>query len=122
TGSSHDAEDVVQNLFLRLLRRGFPPGLRENPKGYLYRATINLSLNAVQSRKRQIRTVDESRLAAPAETWVESIDPDRDADLHQRLVEAMAQLHPRSVEMLPLRDEHNYSDAEIANPLASRAP
>jgi DNA-directed RNA polymerase specialized sigma24 family protein len=38
TASPQDAEDVLQKLFLHLLRRGFPPGLKENPKAYLYRA------------------------------------------------------------------------------------
>jgi hypothetical protein len=31
TGSSQDAEDVVQTLFLHLLRRGIPTGLRDTP-------------------------------------------------------------------------------------------
>jgi RNA polymerase sigma-70 factor (ECF subfamily) len=52
TGSTEDAEDVLQTLFLRLLGRGFPPDLRKNPKGYLYRAAFNLSLNTVRTRKR----------------------------------------------------------------------
>ena len=113
TGNPQDAEDVVQNLFVGLLRRGCPPGPRENPKGYLYRATINLSLNAVRSRRRHINAVDESRLVAPAADFVEDNAPDPEADLQKRLVDAIAQLHPRAVEMLILRYEHNYSDAEI---------
>ena len=54
TGRSEDAEDVLQNLFLRLLQRGFPPDVRRNAKGYLYRAVINLALDSVRSRRRQI--------------------------------------------------------------------
>ena len=38
TGSPQDAEDVVQTIFLRLFKRGLPPGFSENPKGYMYRA------------------------------------------------------------------------------------
>src|SRR4029453_15868070 len=34
TGSKPDAEDVLQVIFLRLLRRGLPPDLLKNPKGY----------------------------------------------------------------------------------------
>src|SRR5438128_12331257 len=61
TGSPQDAEDIVQNLFLQLLRRGFPSGVRENPKAYLYRAAVNHSLNAVKSRRRHILTADTER-------------------------------------------------------------
>jgi DNA-directed RNA polymerase specialized sigma24 family protein len=31
TGSAADAEDVVQTIFMRLLRREVPPDLRKNP-------------------------------------------------------------------------------------------
>jgi len=34
TGHSEDAEDVLQNIFLRLLRREFPPDLSRNPKAF----------------------------------------------------------------------------------------
>jgi RNA polymerase sigma-70 factor (ECF subfamily) len=44
TGRVEDAEDVVQTLFLRLLQREKSPELLKNPKGYLYRAAVNLSL------------------------------------------------------------------------------
>src|SRR5215510_5078745 len=40
TGNEDDAEDVLQALFLRLLTTPIP--LDANPKGYLYRAAVNL--------------------------------------------------------------------------------
>src|SRR5207249_8059105 len=49
TGRPEDAEDVLQTVFLRLLSRGAPPDLQKNPKGYLYRAAVNLSLTTIQS-------------------------------------------------------------------------
>jgi RNA polymerase sigma factor (sigma-70 family) len=54
TRRSEDAEDVVQNLFLRLLQRGLPPDISRNAKGYLYRAAVNLALDRVRSRRRRI--------------------------------------------------------------------
>jgi len=56
TGSSEDAEDVVQSIFLRLVRRESPPGLKNKPAAYLYRAAVNLSLNTIRSRKRRTLT------------------------------------------------------------------
>jgi RNA polymerase sigma factor (sigma-70 family) len=113
TGGPQDAEDIVQSLFLQLLRLGFPEGLRANPKAYLYRATVNLSLNAVKSRRRRVLLADVDRLEAP----VQHVDPD--PDLKKRLVDAMAQLHPRAVEILILHYEHNYSDAQIGKLLGT---
>jgi RNA polymerase sigma factor (sigma-70 family) len=62
TGSPQDAEDVVQAIFLQLLRRGFPPDFRRNPKAYLYRAAVNRALNAVKSRRQRASDVDPATL------------------------------------------------------------
>jgi RNA polymerase sigma-70 factor, ECF subfamily len=65
TGSRQDAEDVLQTVFLRLLRRGFPPDFGRNPEGYLYRAAVNLSLNTMRARQRQQLVDDVERQLAP---------------------------------------------------------
>src|SRR5262245_8205154 len=53
-----DAEDVLQTIFLRLLRNGVPSGFQQNVKGYLYRAAVNASLDTIRSRKRHEYTDD----------------------------------------------------------------
>ena len=111
TGNHQDAEDVLQTIFLRLLRKDLSPELKQNPKAYLYRAAINLSLNVVRARKR-LDEADVDSLAAP--------EPSHYANERQRrLMEAVAQLPPRAVEILILRYEHDYSDAEIAKMLGT---
>jgi RNA polymerase sigma factor (sigma-70 family) len=55
TGSREDAQDVLQTLFLRLLRKELPPDFRKNLKAYLYRAAVNTSLNIIRARKRRER-------------------------------------------------------------------
>lgn len=110
TRTPQDAEDVVQTLFLGLLRRGLPDGLKENPRAYLYRAAVNLSLNAVRLRQRHVPIADTDSLSAS--TTRET--PEADADRQRLLAKALAQLNPRAVEVLILRYEHDYSDAEIA--------
>jgi RNA polymerase sigma factor (sigma-70 family) len=62
TRRAEDAEDVVQTIFLRLIRREVPPDLEQNPRAYLYRAAVNLSLNSIRSRKRLLFTGDAGRL------------------------------------------------------------
>lgn len=110
TRTPQDAEDVVQTLFLALLRRGFPDGLKENPKAYLYRAAVNLSLNAVRVRNRHVPIADAESLSASTTEDT----PQTGAATQRLLAKAIAQLNPRAVGMLILRYEHGYSDAEIA--------
>jgi RNA polymerase sigma factor (sigma-70 family) len=118
TGSAHDAEDVVQTLFLQLLRRGYPAGLRTNPKAYLYRAAINLALNAVKARRRRAAVADAARLVSVESVGTDG-SPDSDTLLQEQLVNAIAQLKPRAVEMLVLRYEHKNSEREIAQLLGT---
>jgi RNA polymerase sigma-70 factor, ECF subfamily len=115
TGTRHDAEDVLQTIFLRLLRRGLPADVRENPKAYLHRAAINVSLNIVRARKRQQATGDVEYLRAIAPV----VDVNPADEMRERLIRAMGKLRPRLVEMLVLRYEHDYSDADIARMLGT---
>ena len=109
TGKAEDAEDVVQALFMRLYQVGLPLRFKDNLKGYLYRAAVNMSLNVVRSRKRHVLTSDLNQLERPAAPE----SPDADPNIQTRLVEAIATLNPSAVEMLVLRYEHNYREAEI---------
>ena len=110
TGSRQDAEDVLQTIFLRLLRRGLRPDLAKNPAGYLYRAAVNLSLNTLRARKRQRTIGGVERLLVP----VSRDESSPDDETRQRLLDAIGQLRPRAVEILILHYEHGYSDAQIA--------
>src|SRR5262245_12289118 len=119
TGSAQDAEDVVQTLFLQLLRHGIPSGLQNNPRGYLYRAAVNSALNAVKSRRRRTEATDAAGRELPTLVPARHDDPGGDAERQDRLVSAVATLPPRTVEMLVLRYSHDYSDAEIARLLGT---
>ena len=111
TGSHEDAEDILQTLFLRLLRRSSPE-LQRNPQGYLYRAAVNLSVDVIRSRRRQIPFVDADGLEVEAPA-----DELKNEELHRQLYEAIAELKPRSAETVILRYVHDKSDAEIAKML-----
>jgi len=131
TGRHEDAEDVLQTLFLRLLRSDrsqmgsgvisnhemTPDPMTvlsaKNPKAYLYRAAVNLSLNIVRVRRRQVAVdvADLPDVAVPA-----SDSPDDD-EHHRYLYQAIAELKPEAAEILILRYVHDKSDAEIARML-----
>jgi RNA polymerase sigma-70 factor (ECF subfamily) len=113
TGSTDEAEDIVQTVFLRLLKGDSGDHPRTNLKGYLYRAAVNLSLDTLRARRRRsfIRDLDRIEAAAPAAT---SFD-----EVAQWLDVALSHLDPPSLEILTLRYVHDYSDGEIAKLLGT---
>lgn len=115
TGSSADAEDIVQTIFVRLLRRELPLDLSSTPERYLYRAAFNLSLNAVRDRKRQVLT-DNMEAFDIGHTPYEVNSQD---GLEQRLHEAIAALNPAAAQIVVLRYVHNYSLSDIARMLGT---
>jgi RNA polymerase sigma-70 factor (ECF subfamily) len=107
-GNAADAEDVLQNVFLTLLRR--EPEMESNAKGYLYRAAINLSLNAIRDRKRLEFTDDDAKLDALARAGTGPSTPDP----RERFAEALSELRPDDAQVLILRYIHEHDDREIA--------
>jgi RNA polymerase sigma-70 factor (ECF subfamily) len=140
-GSREDAEDVLQTVFLKLLRREFPPDLQQNPKAYLYKAAVTVSLDLLRTRRRRPVLVDDlehleaSRRPGPgfrdsalASTGAGLANPGFgtpgsgarfDEDMHLRLYEAMAALGPEATELLVLRYMQNLSLADIAEKLGA---
>ena len=109
TGSHEDAEDALQTIFLRLIRRELPPELTRNPKAYLYRAAVNHSLDTIRSRRRHV-LVDAAGLPELAAPDAESADDER----HRQLYRAIAELKPEAAQVVILRYVHGKSDADIA--------
>jgi RNA polymerase sigma-70 factor (ECF subfamily) len=111
TGDTGDAEDVVQSLFLRLLTHGLPVEVRGNPRGYLYRSAVNMSLNVVRVRKRNVLTDSEEALDATVQRLRSPIE----SEAHDRLRQGLTQLSPKAADILILRYVHGYKVSEIAS-------
>jgi RNA polymerase sigma-70 factor (ECF subfamily) len=116
TSNRQDAEDVLQSIFLKLLQREFPADLGRNPRAYLHRAAVNLSLNVLRSRRRQKKMDGVEEVATPGPAAIAS-DAGLENERHQRLLDAMTDLKPKATEILLLHYKHNFSDAEIAKML-----
>jgi RNA polymerase sigma-70 factor (ECF subfamily) len=110
-----DAEDVLQTVFLRLVRREVTPILPGNVKGYFYRAAVNLSLDVVRSKRRYELVADAERFDVPVDSF-ESTNAER---LHRRLTDALTKLNAEAVHLLLLRYAHGYSDKQIAELLGA---
>ena len=65
-GSTADAEDVVQEVFLALLERGKPFKDTEHEKAWLIRVTVNKCKNCLKAAWRSRRSPMPADAAAPA--------------------------------------------------------
>jgi RNA polymerase sigma-70 factor (ECF subfamily) len=117
TGNQHDAEDLTQDVFVRVFRSlsTYRPGSFE---GWLHRITTNLFLDGVRKRSRQ-RTVALSSEAA--ETVVDG-DPEpaqrlADTALDADLQQALDALAPDFRAAVLLADVEGLSYEEIADRL-----
>jgi RNA polymerase sigma-70 factor (ECF subfamily) len=112
TGNAEDAEDVLQTIFLRLVRRDLPPNLKNNPKAYLYRAAVNGSVSILRSRRHLISSGDTHDFEGSVNVVNQDTNEVRERMLS--ILEVIAESDSALVELLILRYVHNYSDAEIA--------
>lgn len=117
TGRAEDAEDVLQTLFLRLLRRECPPDIEANPKAYLHRAAVNIALDIVKARNRHVSS-DETEMHFE-DTRPTQDRQHRSTEIKRWLGAALAQLSPKAAEMFVLRHVEGYDNAEIAKMLGT---
>jgi RNA polymerase sigma-70 factor (ECF subfamily) len=114
TGNAGDAEDVLQTVFLRMLRRGRNADPLENPEGYLRRAAINAALDVIRSRQADQTVPLPEEHSGVMQTAPTQAD---DSGLRQALSRAIAGLKPRSAEIFALRFLEGLSNQEIAKTL-----
>ena len=116
TGSSSDAEDVLQTVFLRLARRDARADGVEHLGSYLYRAAVNTALDVLRSRRESVPIEDAETKQAASEDG-----PGRE-EMRRELRRALATLQPRWAEIFVLRHFEGYGNHEIAQMLGmSRA-
>jgi len=109
TGNAADAEDVLQTVFLRLVRRTSQSDVVENEESYLRRAAINASLDVIRARQ-----------SNPTVELVEVPSQRREGEiteLRQALGRALSELQPRAAEIFALRFIEGMSNLEIARML-----
>lgn len=111
----HDAEDIVQETFLRLFNSTAVFESEEHEKAWLLRVAINLSKNKLKSawfRKNKLQADDFSDLAE---------DGDDIAEL-QFVWEAVKKLPVKYREVIHLFYQEGYATAEIASLLGKKEP
>ncbi|HEX8176856.1 MAG TPA: sigma-70 family RNA polymerase sigma factor [Pyrinomonadaceae bacterium] len=120
TGSASDAEDVLQTVFLRLIKSSEGIEQAESQKGYLLRAAVNASLDLMRSHTRsksvaiddvEYDLTDNARMSPEASA--------EDRELRKLIQEAVARLGERAAEVFILRYFEGYDNREIAEMLGT---
>lgn len=120
TGSASDAEDVLQTVFLRLVRSGAGQSLAQKPAAYLVRAAVNASLDIIR-RRRTAPSLTLEEVGPDALASAESGPEAQHADHELRLLlrQAVARLGPKAAEAFALRYFEGYDNREIAEMLGT---
>ncbi len=117
-GPVPEADDVAQEVFVRLYQSLADFRGEAELSTYLSRIAINLSLNALKQRKRKGRWLTFSRREGPEyEVEDRSARPDRQ-DLRDALQRSLQQLDPAFRAVVTLRLVEGYSVEETAELLA----
>ncbi len=108
---AQDAEDVTQTVFLNALLklRSYDPKYRFF--SWVYRMTVNESLNVLKRRKPTVALEEEPGLPAPGST------PDEVADVQDRVGKALLDLTPDDRAVVVLRHFVSFTYEEIADVL-----
>jgi len=106
------AEDVANEVFLRLYRRGATVNALGNIPGWLYRCAVNLGIDHVRARNRRDRYEQE---AARAETRAQhpedGFEQMRRVQRQERVRLVLAELKPEQAELLLSRAAgHSYRE------------
>ncbi|MFY9610487.1 MAG: sigma-70 family RNA polymerase sigma factor [Blastocatellia bacterium] len=128
TGSSADAEDVLQTVFLRLVKRDArrdsagdgPIDLSPSPGSYLHRAAVNASLDLIRSRARSSSVPIEE--VAPVLEDSSSVNPEHERasrEMQGHVREALAGLGTKAAEVVVLKYFEGHSNVEIARLLGT---
>ncbi|HOL70679.1 MAG TPA: sigma-70 family RNA polymerase sigma factor [Bryobacteraceae bacterium] len=118
TGDAGDAEDVLQTVFLKMLRRGWESASVKHLESYLHRTAVNAALDVLRAR----RTAAAAPLEEAAFAQDPRLQPDRQNDVRELragLRAAVARLAPRSAEIFALRYFEGYGNQEIAQMLGT---
>jgi RNA polymerase sigma-70 factor (ECF subfamily) len=112
TRNRHEAEEIAQEAFVKVLERWDRVSELDDPRGYLYRT----AMNAFRSRyRRALLAAKRTFGVVPADREIGAVD-DRDA-----AVRALSKLSPRQRAAVVLTDLLGYTSEEAAGMLGIRA-
>ena len=122
TGNEQDAEDVVQETFVRAYRRLDQFESRAHFASWLHRIAANYSIDLIRRKKRwRSRALDETQEHATLKS--DKPGPDQQAfgsEVGERIETALAELSPKERVAFPLRHYEGLSIEEIGRITGTR--
>ena len=114
TGNGSEAEDIMQEAFVKVLERWDAVRWMDNPSGYLYRT----AMNTFRTRYRRGLTALRRLVSlAPRER-----DLFQDVEVREDIRQALSALTPRQRAAVVLTDLLGYSSDEAAELMGIKAP
>jgi RNA polymerase sigma-70 factor, ECF subfamily len=106
TGNSQDAEDVLQTVFLRMLKKETRLDPNSNPGAFLKQAAVRAGIDVIRRRQRwQSEEIDHVASSLASRTQ---------PDVKEHLRRAIAKLEPEQAEMFTLKYIEGLENQEIA--------
>lgn len=115
TGNANDAEDVLQTVFLRMLKRDKDAEPVTNLPSFLHRAAVNAAVDLMRARQ-NIKNIPLDEME-PVLAESPHRNPERShhaGEIRDWLREAVGRLNPRIAEMFSLRFFEGMENPEIA--------
>ncbi len=102
--NADDAEDAVQNVFLRMMRNGRPPDVGSGAAAYWRRAAVNAAIDVIRRRTQR------------AETGLPPNHPAAEQRVMERhhVRQVLGKLPPANAELFKLHYHGGYSYEELA--------
>jgi len=120
TGNEHDAEDVVQESFIRAYRQLGRFEARAHFGTWLHRIVANCSVDLIRSRRARYDHASTDDLGATEQPEAEGANPERlaaSAQIEEKVADAMSSLSPLERAAFTLRHYEGRSIAEIGKTL-----
>lgn len=115
TGNAQDAEDVLQTVFLRLLKRQDELELAPESSGYMHRAAVNAALDLIRSRARARSIGLDDLPSEPADgRRADPLQRQEDRETRRMVRQAILTLSPKNAEVFTLRYLEGVDNHDIA--------
>ena len=115
-GDSAAAEDVVQDMFLKIWKKKNQLNINSELKAYIFRSTVNTALNYLDKNKRSL-SFENNKIAELPGTGIEDKDPLVQSELEELIHQTIQDLPPKCRQIFIMSRFEDMKYAEIANQL-----